>query len=99
MRDIRNTRLGAWIRAGTGAGPGSIRTRTREPQHLYKWDQSTEKAQRKKYRSSPALEIELGNLFYVRTPYEPRWSQFRGLPFAGDEATTSPNPNLLAHAR
>ncbi|CAK47957.1 hypothetical protein M747DRAFT_243364 [Aspergillus niger ATCC 13496] len=24
---------GTWIRAGTGAGPGSIRTRTREPQH------------------------------------------------------------------
>jgi hypothetical protein len=72
-----------------------------EPETIYsyKWDALTSKAQRKKHRSPPPLEIEIENSIYIRSPYEQRWSKFRGLRFTGDEATISPNPDLLAHAK
>lgn len=59
----------------------------------------SKKAQIKKYRASPPPEIEFAKSLYVLSPYERRQSQFKGLRFVGDEATSCPNPDFLAHAK
>jgi hypothetical protein len=63
------------------------------------WGTPSTKPQRKKYSSSPPLKIEYAKSIYILSPYERGWSHFRGLRFAGDEATISPSPDLLAHAK
>lgn len=65
----------------------------------YEWSAPSTKAQRKKYSSSPPLKIEYARSIYILSPYERGWSHFRGLRFAGDEATISLSPDLLAHAK
>jgi hypothetical protein len=65
----------------------------------YEWSAPSTKAQRKKYSSSPPLKIEYAKSIYILSPYEHGWSHFRGLYFAGDEATISPSPDLLAHTK
>ena len=86
---------------GPEAEPGPEPEPEPEPLVLYPYECGTlsKKAQRKNYYPSLPLEIEYAKSIYVRSPYERRWSRFRGLRFVGDEATISPYPDLLAHAK
>ena len=56
-------------------------------------------AKKKSYHNSPPLDIQYAKSTYIKGPYERRWTQFRDLRFAGDKATISANPDLLANAK